>query len=245
MKVNQQLNLQQSGAVLITALIYLLVLSVVGISSMRGTAMEERMASNSWEHSRAFQAAESALLDAGQWFLFQPDLIDSSSDGSTGVWASGSAAQRVVSSTFDWSTVSVPVLRAFLCLIPDDKEHVMEAKAVLELTDADVLAKAIEYDKDWGLDGWTTNSWATDLKEAAIALASAFVCFSAFSAATFACFSAASFACVSAAARISSEEGAVCCVCCVGSVACTGCIISSSLGSPKPRSCASTSRKPS
>ena len=107
MKVNQQLNLQQSGAVLITALIYLLVLSVVGISSMRGTAMEERMASNSWEHSRAFQAAESALLDAGQWFLFQPDLIDSSSDGSTGVWASGSAAQRVVSSTFDWSTEGV------------------------------------------------------------------------------------------------------------------------------------------
>ena len=48
MKVNQQLNIQQSSAVLITALIYLLVLSVVGISSMRGTAMEERMASNSW-----------------------------------------------------------------------------------------------------------------------------------------------------------------------------------------------------
>jgi hypothetical protein len=79
-------------------------------------------------------------------------------------------SKRVLSkkgeTTFDWSTVSVPVLRAFLCLIPDDKEHVMEAKAVLELTDADVLAKAIEYDKEWGLDGWTTNSWATDLKEA-------------------------------------------------------------------------------
>ena len=54
-------------------------------------------------------------------------------------------SKRVLSkkgeATFDWSTVSVPVLRAFLCLIPDDKEHVMEAKAVLELTDADVLAK--------------------------------------------------------------------------------------------------------
>ena len=47
-------------------------------------------------------------------------------------------SKRVLSkkgeTTFDWSTVSVPVLRAFLCLIPDDKEHVMEAKAVLELT---------------------------------------------------------------------------------------------------------------
>ena len=107
MQLRQQLKVTQTGAVLVTALIYLLVLSMVGISSMRGTAMEERMASNSWEHSRAFQAAESALLDAGQWFLFQPDLIDSSADGSTGVWASGSAAQRVVNSTFDWSTEGI------------------------------------------------------------------------------------------------------------------------------------------
>ena len=107
MKSRQYIQSNQLGAVLVTALIYLLVLSMLGISSMRGTAMEERMASNSWEHSRAFQAAESALLDAGQWFLFQPDLIDSSSDGSTGVWASGSAAQRVVNATFDWSTEGI------------------------------------------------------------------------------------------------------------------------------------------
>lgn len=98
---------QQQGAVLVTVLIYMLVLSMIGISSMRGTAMEERMASNSWEHSRAFQAAESALLDAGQWFLFQPDLIDSSGDGSTGVWETGSVSGAVVSSTFDWSTNGV------------------------------------------------------------------------------------------------------------------------------------------
>ena len=29
----------------------------------------------------------------------------------------------------------------------------MEVRTVLELADADVLAKAIEYDKEWGLDG--------------------------------------------------------------------------------------------
>jgi len=94
----------QQGAVLVTVLIYMLVLSMLGISSMRGTAMEERMASNSWEHSRAFHAAESALLDAGQWFLFEPDLIESSGDGSTGIWDTGSVASAVVNSTFDWST---------------------------------------------------------------------------------------------------------------------------------------------
>ena len=50
----------QRGAVLVSVMIYMLVLSMIGISSMRGTAMEERMASNQWEHSRSFQAAESA-----------------------------------------------------------------------------------------------------------------------------------------------------------------------------------------
>ena len=98
---------KQRGAVLVTAMIYLLVLAMIGISSMRGTAMEERMASNQWEHSRSFQAAESALTDAAQWFLFQPDLIEASSDGSSGIWQTGTVASAVVDSSFDWSTNGV------------------------------------------------------------------------------------------------------------------------------------------
>lgn len=94
---------KQQGAVLVSVMIYMLVLSMLGISSMRGTAMEERMASNQWEHSRAFQAAESVIQDAGVWFLFQPDLIEPSADGSTGVWPTGTVANDVVDSSFDWS----------------------------------------------------------------------------------------------------------------------------------------------
>lgn len=93
----------EQGAVLVSVMIYMLVLSMIGISSMRGAAMEERMASNQWEQSRSFQAAESALIDAGQWFLFQPDLIEASSDGSTGIWPSGSVSSAVANATFKWS----------------------------------------------------------------------------------------------------------------------------------------------
>jgi type IV pilus assembly protein PilX len=95
---------QQNGAVLISVMIYMLVLSMLGISSMRGTVMEERMASNQWEQSRAFQAAEAALIDAAQWFLFQPDLIEGSADGASGVWQSGTVSDAIGSSSFDWST---------------------------------------------------------------------------------------------------------------------------------------------
>ena len=94
----------QRGAVLVSVMIYMLVLSMIGISSMRGTAMEERMASNQWEHSRSFQAAESALIDASQWFLFQTDLIGASSDGSSDIWSSGAVSNAVANGTFDWAT---------------------------------------------------------------------------------------------------------------------------------------------
>ena len=65
------------------------------------------MASNEWEHSRAFQAAESVIQDAGVWFLFQPDLIEPSGDGSSGVWPTGTVANAVVDSSFDWSANGV------------------------------------------------------------------------------------------------------------------------------------------
>lgn len=51
----------QTGAVLIVALVMLLLLTIIGISSMRGTSMQERMAGNMRDQSQAFQASESAL----------------------------------------------------------------------------------------------------------------------------------------------------------------------------------------
>ncbi|MGK0674477.1 MAG: PilX N-terminal domain-containing pilus assembly protein [Halothiobacillaceae bacterium] len=52
---------RQHGAALIVALILLLVMSILGISSVRTTVMEEKMAATSYDRSLAFQAAEAAL----------------------------------------------------------------------------------------------------------------------------------------------------------------------------------------
>ncbi len=56
-----QRNDFQRGTVLVIALILLLVLTILGVSGMRGTTMEERMAGNMRDQSLGFQAAESAL----------------------------------------------------------------------------------------------------------------------------------------------------------------------------------------
>ncbi|NMG03323.1 pilus assembly protein PilX [Azoarcus taiwanensis] len=53
----------QRGTVLIVALIVLLLLTMLGLSSMRSTTLEERMAGNLRDQNLSFQAAESALRE--------------------------------------------------------------------------------------------------------------------------------------------------------------------------------------
>ena len=54
----------QSGVALIIGLIILLLLTIIMISALKVTALEERMSGNSQNHNVAFQAAESALREA-------------------------------------------------------------------------------------------------------------------------------------------------------------------------------------
>lgn len=54
----------QTGAVLITALVILLVLTLLGVTALSSTAMEQRMAGNSMTSTLAFEAAESGLASS-------------------------------------------------------------------------------------------------------------------------------------------------------------------------------------
>ncbi len=51
----------QRGAILVISLIILLVMTVLGISSLRSATMQERMSGNNLDRQLAFQAAEAAL----------------------------------------------------------------------------------------------------------------------------------------------------------------------------------------
>lgn len=54
----------QSGSVLIIALVFLLLLTLIGVTAMQSTTLEERMAGNTRDSNVAFQAAEAALREA-------------------------------------------------------------------------------------------------------------------------------------------------------------------------------------
>lgn len=66
MRNNLSFLKKQSGAALVTGLIFLMVLTLLGISAVRTASMEERMSGNLRDRNLALQAAEMALRYAEQ-----------------------------------------------------------------------------------------------------------------------------------------------------------------------------------
>lgn len=68
-----RLSSLQQGSALVIALIFLLLLTLIGVTAMQTTTLQERMAGNVRDRSLAFQAAEAALREAED-FLGQAAL---------------------------------------------------------------------------------------------------------------------------------------------------------------------------
>ncbi len=54
----------QQGASLVIALMFLIVLTILGLVAVRSSTVQERMAGNDRDRAIAFEAAEAALRDA-------------------------------------------------------------------------------------------------------------------------------------------------------------------------------------
>ncbi len=76
---------RQTGATLIVVLILLLIVTLLGLATLRGTIMEERMTANLNDRNLAFQAAESALREGEALAQTRPTIP--SSGCTTGVCA--------------------------------------------------------------------------------------------------------------------------------------------------------------
>lgn len=75
------------GAVLVVGLVLLLILTVIGVSALQTTALQERMTGNLRQGNVAFQAAEGALQAALTYIANQPAPLSAAADGGTAaVW---------------------------------------------------------------------------------------------------------------------------------------------------------------
>lgn len=61
--------LYQSGAALIISLIFLLLMTLIGVTSMQTTTLQERMAGNARDRNLALQSAEAGLRQAETWLV--------------------------------------------------------------------------------------------------------------------------------------------------------------------------------
>lgn len=95
---------RQRGAVLIISLIILIVLTILGVTAMQSTTLEEKMAGNMRERDIAFQSAEAALRE-GESFLENVALPDF--DDTDGLYKPADATPLWL--TVDWSTGSSDV----------------------------------------------------------------------------------------------------------------------------------------
>ena len=78
---------QQRGAVLVLGLILLLILTLLGVSTMQGSVFDEKMAGNAKDRNFAFQSAESALRGGELWLQSNPSQPLATAGGSNGVWS--------------------------------------------------------------------------------------------------------------------------------------------------------------
>ncbi|TYC60460.1 hypothetical protein FMN52_05585 [Marinobacter sp. BW6] len=90
---------RQTGAALILSLLLLLVLTLLAVSSMQGTIMQERMVSGEREGMQSLEIAESALRDAE--VTLEGINVLSVFDGSDGLYAQDDAAPDPL--TLDWA----------------------------------------------------------------------------------------------------------------------------------------------
>lgn len=85
----------QKGATMIVGLIMVLAITIIGMSAIRGTALQEQMAGNMRDRQLAFQASEASLREAEFSLIGGPDAapigtqdgyIESLDSSSTAFW---------------------------------------------------------------------------------------------------------------------------------------------------------------
>lgn len=86
--------LRQRGVALVISMVLLLVLTIVGVSAVQTTSLEELMARNAHDSQLAFQAAEVALREAEFWV--DNNIVATaqfSASGNNGLYTAASFAQ--------------------------------------------------------------------------------------------------------------------------------------------------------
>jgi len=104
--MNSPMN-NQHGAALFMSLIFLLILTILGISSMNDSVMQTKMSAAIQDSNIALQGSESALRDAENYIETNVATIQQFTDtGTAGLYSADSSALPNKFSDADWSAAN-------------------------------------------------------------------------------------------------------------------------------------------
>ena len=98
---------RQQGVALFMSLVMLLILTLLGLSSVQSTSMQERMSRNARDSNLAFQGAESAISTSEVYLETVTSLLPFQNNNTEGRYDATDAGDGPVDlSSFDWDTAS-------------------------------------------------------------------------------------------------------------------------------------------
>jgi len=126
----------QRGAVLVVGLIFLAMLTLMGVAAYSVATQEEKMAGNSRDRLRAFEAAETSLRDCEAVLGGLAGLP--AFDGTGGMYTAPAVTAAPAFETIDWkSSSSTRVLAAAMADLSLQPRCIVEELLVLEAKPAD------------------------------------------------------------------------------------------------------------
>lgn len=100
------------GAVLIMGMLFLLVLTILGATTMNSSSVQEKMTQNLRDSSLALNAAEAAIGEGEKWLAAQtapPTPVTTCTQNPCTVWALGLGGQTIQNTEQWWGTYGRPL----------------------------------------------------------------------------------------------------------------------------------------
>ncbi len=97
----------EQGMVLIVGLIFLMILTLIGVSAMNSTALSEKLTQNLRDTTAAFEAAEASMGDGEAWLQAQvvaPNAVTNCTSAPCTVWQADTLGNIYQQSNSWWQT---------------------------------------------------------------------------------------------------------------------------------------------
>ncbi len=119
---------QERGVALFISLVVLLIITIIGVSAVQTTTLEERMAANARDHGIAFQAAESALITAEDLVeILQPSDLPSFGGNTNGRYVPTAVGTQPRWETVDWpGDGTIPTAADVIPGVSDQPKYIVE-----------------------------------------------------------------------------------------------------------------------